>query len=353
MVKTRTGTGVNVKAHRSLCQALHAMYDAAFAEGGFVEVIFPLPRHSADPSRPALGITAELQELRDIASVLQDEASKQAAATLDAESANFSSLPQTFETQNIHVPCCLLTRSSPMFASMLGQGWRETNERCLRVQKFSRDDFSVFLDCLYALANATVPLIRFHAALDNPQLLRKILPIAHYYQVDDLKKVIFNTVLRPESLQDKPIVEFTELVTAVESSLPEEEIPEWPMAVLQGMNVYFKRIKPKHLNNQTNEASIDDLSVKTLRNLLATPEAFDQFVDRFLRELKWDDLFKPVNATDATLKQTSSGPQHTVQVFSNSGKTIRGERTVDIPWKENLRSALRRTQKREDDRGTV
>jgi len=300
---------------------------------------------SAYDNRAALGITAELQELRDIAGILRD-------TMVEDDADKFSSIlmPKVKQTQKVptgllQVPTGLLTSSSPIFATMLEQGWRESHERCIPVENFCLDDFRVFLDCLYALANETFGMSI--TVIDKPKLLRQVLPIAHYYQVDDMKKTIFESVLLPESLQKKSVVEVAELVLAVESSLPEEEVPDWPTAVLQGLNYYFKCLKQDYLNDPMSKACIEDLSLKTLRKVLAAPDRFDQFVDHFLHNLEWDDLHKPTTSSVASLKQTSSGPQYVQLSYSNSGKTVKSEQTIDILWKENLRSAFNKDREKQ------
>lgn len=340
------------------------MYESAFADGGFVTIIFSLTDVRTDNApdadtgaaqkRVTLGITSELQELRDIAGALQDGGT--AKLTVDTDGTDTYSIedtnadadapdtstPQVERTQNIHIPASLLKSASPIFASMLEKGWKESTERCIRIQDFHRDDFCVFLDCLYAFANATL-LPKIEAVLfDNPKLLRQVLPIVHYYEVDAIKKAIFDKVLCPESLLNKPVVEVANLVLAVEASLPEEAVPDWPTAVLHGLNLYFKC--PLR-DNQSSTACIEALSLKTLRNMLAASRS-DQFWDYFLHRLQWNDLLKPKTAEEASFKQSPSGPQYTEKRYSNSGKTVMEERTVDVPWKNNLRSVLRTERER-------
>jgi hypothetical protein len=350
----------------------HAMYEAAFADGGFVTIIFsrtdarpdnaPDADAGAAQKRAPLGITAELQELRDIAGALQDGGT--AKLTVDTDGTDTYSIEDTNadadapdtstpqvertqnvdiqRTQNIHIPASLLKGASPIFASMLEQGWKESTERCIRIQEFHCDDFCVFLDCLYALANSTL-LPKIEAVLfDNPKLLRQVLPIVHYYEVDAMKKAIFDKVLCPESLLNKPVVEVANLVLAFEASLPDEAVPDWPTAVLHGLNLYFKC--PLR-DNQSSTACIEALSLKTLRNMLAASRS-DQFWDYFLHRLQWNDLLKPKTAEEASFKQSPSGPQYTENRYSNSGKTVMGQITVDVPWKNNLRSVLRTERER-------
>jgi len=336
------------------------MYEDAFADGGFVKIIFSLPDSDADA---ATGEDAD-----------EDQKTKKFSSSLMTK---VEETPKV-RTGLLQVPANLLTSSSPIFAIMLGQDWRESNERCIHVQKFDFEDFRVFVDCLFALANATV-LPKIGILLDNPKLLRQVLPIAHYYQVNVLKETIFETVLLPGTLQKISVVEVTELVLAVESSLPEEEVPDWPMAVLQALNYYFQRLKQDCLKDATSEACIEDLSLKTLRRMLTAPDRFDEFVDHFLHRLEWDDLLKPTTFSDTSFTQTSSGPQYiigwlpghidqddldteartrgrgcrgrgrggmgggggNVRVSAGFSSRNNGHPIVGmIPWKENLKSAL-------------
>ena len=323
------------------------MWDAACAAGGFVEIVFSAPDGGPGSGRESLGITHELQELRDIAGFLQVATADAAAESCDAGGAESApaSTPaakrkhetSATEQTSIHVPAALLTSASPIFASTLERGWKEASERKITVQGFDRDDFCVFLDCLFALANETM-LPKLDEVLDNPSLLRKVLPIAHYYQVDALKKIIFESVLR----QDKPVIEAAKLVLAVESSLPEEEVPDWPISVIQGLNLYFKCSQQDHvgrLDDSRQKECVEDLSAKTLRKTLKAP-----FID-FVNDLQWVDLIRPAQTVygmewNKAITSTSAGPQYEVKVMSNSGKTVMGSRTENVPWKANLTSAL-------------
>lgn len=324
------------------------MWDAACADCGFVEIVFAPGGEGSGLSREPLGITPELQELRDIAGVLQDAAESCDAAgeesvpapTPAAERAHTTSA--TEQTSKIHVPAKLLTSASPVFASTLERGWKEAKDRKITVQGFECDDFLVFLDCLFAMANETI-LPKLAAVLDNPRLLRQVLPIAHYYQVDSLKKIILESV-RSQSLQDKSVIEATELVLAVESSLPEEEVPDWPISVIQGLNLYFKCLQQDRvgrLDDPRQKECVEELSAKTLRKTLIAPDrTFVQIVDLFVNDLQWCHLIRPAKCNDQTLKTTSAGPQYDRILLSNSGKTVKGSSTENVPWKENLKSGL-------------
>ena len=357
------------------------MYEAAFADGGFVTIIFSLtdarPDNPPDADagaaqkRATLGITAELQELRDIANALHGGGT--AKLTVDTDGADTCSIestvyadapntstPQVERTQNIRISASLLKGASPIFTSMLEQGWKESTEGCIRIQEFHRDDFCVFLDCLNALGNATLlQVTKIEEVLfDKPKLLRQVLPIVHYYEVDAMKKAIFDKVLRPESLLNKTVVEVANLVLAVEASLPDEEVPDWPTAVLHGLNLYFKC--PRQ-GNQNNTACIETLSLKTLRKMLAASQS-DPLWDCFLHRLQWNDMLVPIPTEEASFKQSPSGPQYTLQAcaargrgggrggrYSQSIPTTATTTTVDIPWKNNLRSVLTTERERAAD----
>jgi hypothetical protein len=65
---------------------------------------------------------------------------------------------------------------------MLDGPWRESGGNAITIDTFSPDAFRDFLNCLLALDNETIragdPLIF------TPSVIRRVLPIAHYYQVE-------------------------------------------------------------------------------------------------------------------------------------------------------------------------
>jgi hypothetical protein len=134
-----------------------------------------------------------------------------------------------------HVSRELRRRSSPVFASMLDGPWKESAEQTITIDSFSVVAFKEFLNCLLIIDNETA------CAGDpfKPNVIRKVLPIASCYQIDALKNKIISTVKKlVEDCKTKPVTDHNFKVAAdslfaVEASLPESEVPDWPEATLR------------------------------------------------------------------------------------------------------------------------
>ena len=137
--------------------------------------------------------------------------------------------------EEFHVAVALLQKASPVFASMLEEGaWRESGaERIHLASGFHPDAFGAFLDFLVLLEMSLLQGSQ-DAVLNvvcSAQTLRQVLPIAHYYQAGRLKDSIMCTVLSEKRLVAMPVLDASDLVFAVEASLPEEAVPDWPASV--------------------------------------------------------------------------------------------------------------------------
>ena len=155
---------------------------------------------------------------------------------------NDSSASDDEQGREFVVAAEMLKQSSPVFASMLEEKtWKESStERIHLTNGFHPDDFRVFLESLaliQPLSGAPINEVTQHElavfACRTPKFLRQVLPIAHYYQAALLKEAIFSSVLSEKSLCKMKPVDATELVFTTEASLPEEEVPEWPVRVLK------------------------------------------------------------------------------------------------------------------------
>ena len=156
--------------------------------------------------------------------------------------ANGSSASDDEQGGEFVVAAELLKQSSPVFASMLEENtWKESGaERIHLSHGFHPDDFRVFLESLAViqpLSGAPINEVPQHelAVLTcrTPRFLRQVLPIAHYYQAAFLKEAIFSSVLAEKSLCEMKPEDATELVFTTEASLPEDEVPDWPVSVLK------------------------------------------------------------------------------------------------------------------------
>jgi hypothetical protein len=136
-----------------------------------------------------------------------------------------------------YFPTALLRGASPVFASMLDGPWKESEVKAIAINSFQPDAFRAFLDSLLHLANDTARSgdLQFF----SPDVIRKVLPIAQYYQVDVLKQQIISTVLKGmQQCQNSKVTEplfvtMANSLFAIEANIPEAEIPDWPEATLQ------------------------------------------------------------------------------------------------------------------------
>jgi len=142
------------------------------------------------------------------------------------------------ETPNCHAPrfevqASLLTEHSPVFASMVDGPWRESHDRTLLVVAFSSQDFGGFLRCLAMLQAATLDLL----LVPTPDLVRSVLPIANYYQVDALRDFFVESVRRTIASPRRDRYEAAaDLALSVESALPASDPVLWEPGILTCIN---------------------------------------------------------------------------------------------------------------------
>ena len=141
------------------------------------------------------------------------------------------------EASEFHFPTILLRNSSPVFAKMLDGPWKESEDEAVTISSFQPDQFRIFLDCLLLLSNDTAR--PGDQLIFTASVIRKVLPVAHYFQVDILKQQIVSAVMKKmKECQDSKVTEprfvtAADSLFAVEANLPESEIPDWPEATLQ------------------------------------------------------------------------------------------------------------------------
>jgi hypothetical protein len=154
---------------------------------------------------------------------------------------------------SFHVPCELLLRTSPVFATMLEGAWKESAERVITVDTYPPDDMREFLNCLMLVQNETA-----HAGLAmifSPIVIRRVLPIANYFQVEVLKRLVVSTVANVlKECEDCPVRDPTFMAAsgmlfAVEASLPESEIPDWSPEALNQLFLSFTHVNEGPINS--------------------------------------------------------------------------------------------------------
>jgi hypothetical protein len=200
----------------------------------------------------------------------------------DADSMlNSSPANESGEVTDFYVSTGLLRNASPVFASMLDGPWKESGEEAITTKIFKPDAFRVFLDCIQHLANDTTRA--GDALIFTPSVIRKVLPIAHFFQVDVLKQQIISTVMEimrqyhHSEVTDPRFINAAELMFAVEANIPETEIPDWPGSTLQqvarlmldcsatdGTDSFGNRMTTATIKYKPNNG-INDLSKKTVK----------------------------------------------------------------------------------------
>jgi hypothetical protein len=144
------------------------------------------------------------------------------------------------------VPASLLTRSSPVFASMVDTVWRESCERRLTVTAFRSEDFLAFLQCL-ALTDMRAEFGDF--AL-TPACVRQVMPLASYYQVEPLKDFVIASVQQAlDSTRSDRVELAADLVVAIEESLPEIEHVPWGPEILGALTMRMLSISTGKLTS--------------------------------------------------------------------------------------------------------
>lgn len=91
-----------------------------------------------------------------------------------------------------------------VLSSILRDGeWKESTEQSICIYHFKPDGFRKFLDCLAHASNDTSRcgvILVFNSAV-----VREVLPVAQFYQADNLKRIIIATVssLLKSTISDK------------------------------------------------------------------------------------------------------------------------------------------------------
>jgi hypothetical protein len=128
----------------------------------------------------------------------------------------------------------LLVRSSPVFTAMMNGEWKESKTRCIQIDKlFSPEAFEQFLN---ALAWSTMRE-RFSIVWD-PVVISAVIPVIVHYQVDHLKQMVISAVKEAAKAAKDP-ASCLSLVVALETGLPEEDVPEWDPGVYTMLNKFF------------------------------------------------------------------------------------------------------------------
>lgn len=137
------------------------------------------------------------------------------------------------------VPASLLTRHSPVFASMVEGAWRESFERRVTVLQFLSHDFGAFLRCM---ALAAVPE-ELAEVWGTPLMARMVLPIAAYYQVEPVIRFFEASVGRIlKSGVPDCAGRAADLALSIEESMPCGEKFEWDKEVLAAISARLIRI---------------------------------------------------------------------------------------------------------------
>jgi len=189
--------------------------------------------------------------------------------------------------EEFHVAVALLQKASPVFASMLEEGaWRESGaERIHLASGFHPDAFGAFLDFLVLLEMSLLQGSQdtILNLVCSAQTLRQVLPIAHYYQAGRLKDLIMCTVLSEKRLVAMPVLDASDLVFAVEASLPEEAVPDWPASVA---HILLRRVLKWSLTSPKPSGKRLALEIKS-------SPAFDELEKKLREEKKGEAMETP------------------------------------------------------------
>jgi hypothetical protein len=236
------------------------------------------------------------------------------------------------EVSEFYVSTSLLRNASPVFASMLDGPWKESGEGAIPIHSFEPDAFRVFLDCLQHLSNATAR--SGDALIFTPSVIRKVLPIAHFFQVDVMKQQIISTVMEiMKQCQDSKVTEprfikAADLMFAVEANISETEIPDWPERTLEqaarlmfdcsaeddggGFKLSLGKRRPivsglvvKANVDYNSDIDIDDLSKKTLKKCIQSLSL----------QIKWKISGDRLNANKSQKLEDVSWPQVSYEIL--------------------------------------
>lgn len=207
----------------------------------------------------------------------------------------------------------MLAEESDFFGALISENWgqsvtvmqlepqvfdlqmKKTDNGCteLNMPDLDSTNFSLFLECLYLLRNKAFLMgveKSQKLALANPNLIRGVLKLSHYFQTTRLTEAIIDSVkyfIETEKSKDD-LQKYLPLISAVEVSLPEEEIPHWNISILRAVHNSlfpirrnFKEGSSSHMNSGILPL-LKELTRRTLSEMIILNQDWDLGLERVL-----------------------------------------------------------------------
>ena len=169
--------------------------------------------------------------------------------------------------ERIRVSASLLTKESPVFARMIEGNWKESNDGVIKIDDYTPTQVKTLVECLQHSQMQTFAYMDY--LILTGLVMRSVLPLVQYYEVESLKKKIFNVPLKliaGEEALDKPLVDkmVIRTVMAIEANYNSHphELPDWPKEILE---LVFRDVMKQDLSLGNGEVNFSELSDKTLR----------------------------------------------------------------------------------------
>ena len=169
--------------------------------------------------------------------------------------------------ERIRVSASLLTKESPVFARMIEGNWKESNDGVIKIDAYTPVQVKLLVECLQHSQMQSIASADY--VVFNGLLIRSVLPLVQYYEIESLKKRIFNVPLKLIAGQeaiDQPLLEkmVIRTVMAIEANYNSHphELPDWPKEILE---LVFRDVMKQDLSLGNGEVDFSELSDKTLR----------------------------------------------------------------------------------------
>ena len=169
--------------------------------------------------------------------------------------------------ERIRVSASLLTKESPVFARMIEGNWKESNDGVIKIDAYTPVQVKLLVECLQHSQMQSIASADY--VVFNGLLISSVLPLVQYYEIESLKKRIFNVPLKLIAGQeaiDQPLLEkmVIRTVMALEANYNSHpyELPDWPKEILE---LVFWDLMKQDLALGNGEVNFSELSDKTFR----------------------------------------------------------------------------------------
>lgn len=169
--------------------------------------------------------------------------------------------------ENFRVSAYLLKKESPVFSRIIEGNWKESNDSVIKIEAYAPLQVKLLVECLHQSQMDSVTSVDY--VVFNHLLIRNVLPLVQYYEIETLKKRIFDvplTLIAAPSLIDKSYLEkmVIRAVMAIEANCNSSDVPDWPKDILA---IIFRDLMQQdwNLSFQHGEVNFDELTEKTFR----------------------------------------------------------------------------------------